>query len=63
MKSLITVAVFAVVVLALSPFIGFWIVALVGACLLLLPAGAVVFAVFPKATTSFLNLTVKTACP
>jgi hypothetical protein len=45
----IKVAVFAIMVLALSPLVGFWIVALVGAALFLLPVGATVSAMFPKA--------------
>ena len=45
----IKVAVFAIMVLALSPLVGFWIVALVGAALFLLPVGATVSALFPKA--------------
>lgn len=48
MKELIKVAVFAILVLALSPFLGFWLVALVGALIFLLPVGAVVSALFPK---------------
>ena len=36
-------------VLTLSPLLGFWIVALVGAGLVLLPVGAVVSTVFPNA--------------
>jgi hypothetical protein len=49
MRDIIKMAVFAIVVLALAPLAGFWIVALVGAALFLLPVGAVVSAVFPKA--------------
>jgi hypothetical protein len=49
MRDIIKIAVFAIVVLALSPLAGFWIVALVGAALVLLPAGAVISAAFPKA--------------
>jgi hypothetical protein len=45
----IKMAVFAILVLALSPFVGFWIVALVGAALFLLPVGAAVLALFPMA--------------
>ena len=48
MKELIKVVVFAILVLALSPFLGFWLVALVGALIFLLPVGAVVSALFPK---------------
>ena len=45
----IKIAVFAIIVLALSPLVGFWIVALVGVALFLLPVGATVSAMFPKA--------------
>ena len=45
----IKMAVFAILVLALSPFVGFWIVALVGAALFSLPVGAIVLALFPRA--------------
>ncbi|MBK8185524.1 MAG: hypothetical protein IPK63_22550 [Candidatus Competibacteraceae bacterium] len=48
MKNMTKIAVFIVLVLALSPFAGFWIVALVGAGLILLPASAVVSTFFPK---------------
>lgn len=48
MKELFKVAVFAILVLALSPFIGFWLVALLGALVFLLPVGAVVSALFPE---------------
>jgi hypothetical protein len=44
----IKMAVLAILVLALSPFVGFWIVALVGAALFLLPVGATVLALFPR---------------
>ena len=53
MKELSKMAVFAVVILALSPFAGFWIVALVGAALLLLPLGAMISMVFPKVSRQF----------
>ncbi|HRD66020.1 MAG TPA: hypothetical protein PKY50_07675 [Candidatus Competibacter sp.] len=49
MKDITKIAVFAILVLALSPFAGFWIVALIGAGLVLLPAGAVMSTCFPKA--------------
>lgn len=49
MKDITKIAVFAILVLALSPFAGFWIVALIGAGLLLLPVGAVISTFFPKA--------------
>ncbi len=49
MKDIIKMAVLAIVVLALSPALGFWIVALLGAALFLLPAGAAVSVLFPKA--------------
>lgn len=48
MKDITKIAVVAVLILALSPFAGFWIVALIGAGLLLLPAGAVISALLPK---------------
>ena len=48
MKELLKIAVCAILVLALSPLAGFWIVALVGAGLLLLPIGAAVATAFPK---------------
>lgn len=48
MKDITKIAVFAIL-LALSPFAGFWIVALAGAGLLLLPAGAAISKFFPKA--------------
>jgi hypothetical protein len=44
----IKMAVFTILVLALSPLVGFWIVALVGAALFLLPVGATVLALFPR---------------
>ena len=48
MKDLSKVVVFAVLMLALAPFGGFWIVALIGAGLLLLPIGAMIATFFPK---------------
>ncbi len=42
------IAVCVILVLALSPLVGFWIVALVGAGLLLLPIGAAVATAFPE---------------
>ncbi len=48
MKELIKVAMFILLTLVLSPLLGFWIVALVGAGLVLLPVGAVVSAIFPN---------------
>ncbi|QQS54837.1 MAG: hypothetical protein IPM89_03050 [Candidatus Competibacteraceae bacterium] len=48
MKNIIKIAVLTIVVLVLSPVLGFWIVALVGAALFLLPAGAAVSVLFPK---------------
>jgi len=45
----IKMAVFAILVLALSPLMGFWIVALVGAALFLLPVGALILALCPRA--------------
>ncbi|HRX71668.1 MAG: hypothetical protein KDJ22_08070 [Candidatus Competibacteraceae bacterium] len=47
MKELLKVAVFAILILVLSPFLGFWLVALVGALVFLLPMGAVASALFP----------------
>jgi hypothetical protein len=47
MKELLKVTVFAILVLVLSPFLGFWLVALVGALVFLLPLGAVASALFP----------------
>lgn len=49
MSNIIKIAVLAIVILALSPVLGFWIVALLGAALFLLPAGAAVSVLFPKA--------------
>lgn len=49
MKDITKVAVFAILVLALAPFAGFWIVALIGAGLLALPIGAVISTLFPNA--------------
>lgn len=48
MRNIIKMLVVAIVVLALSPLVGFWIVALVGAALFLLPVGAAISALFPK---------------
>ncbi|MFZ1830959.1 MAG: hypothetical protein WAW42_19790 [Candidatus Competibacteraceae bacterium] len=48
MKELCKIAGFAILVLALSPFLGFWLVALVGALVFLLPVGAALSALFPK---------------
>ena len=48
MKELLKIAVGAIFILALAPLAGFWIVALVGAGLLLLPIGTVVATAFPK---------------
>lgn len=45
----IKMAVLAILVLALSPLMGFWIVALVGAALFLLPVGAMILALCPRA--------------
>ena len=42
------VAIFTILVLALAPFVGFWIVALIGAGLLALPIGAVLAKYFPE---------------
>jgi len=48
MKELVKVAVFVILGLALSPFLGFWLVALAGVLAFLLPVGAVVSALFPE---------------
>jgi hypothetical protein len=48
MKESIKIAVCAIVVLALAPLAGFWIVALVGAMLLLLPMSAAIATAFPE---------------
>ncbi len=48
MKEFIKIAVCAIVVLVLSPLAGFWIVALIGAALLLLPMSAAIATAFPK---------------
>ena len=49
MKDLVKIVAFAVLVSALAPFAGFWIVALVGASLLALPLAALVSKFFPDA--------------
>ncbi len=49
MNELIKIAVCAVIVVALAPLLGFWIVALVGVALFLLPVGVVFSTLFPKA--------------
>lgn len=48
MMNLLKIVVVVLLVLALSPLAGFWIVALVGAGLILLPLGAVMAKVFPE---------------
>jgi len=48
MKEFIKIALCAIVVLALSPLAGFWIVALVGAGLLLLPMSAAIATTCPE---------------
>lgn len=48
MKNMTKVAVFTILVLALAPFAGFWIVALIGAGLLVLPLGAILSKYFPE---------------
>ena len=48
MKEFFKIAVFVILLLALSPFAGFWIVALVGAGLLLLPIGAAIATACPE---------------
>lgn len=49
MKDIIKIAVFAILALALAPFAGFWIVALIGGGLILLPIGAAISTFFPQA--------------
>lgn len=49
MKDLVKLVAFAVLVIVLAPFAGFWIVALVGAGLLALPLAALVSKFFPNA--------------
>ena len=48
MKELFKIAVCVILVLALSPFAGFWIVALVGTGLVLLPVGAALAKICPE---------------
>ena len=48
MKELFKVVVFAILALALSPFLGFWLVALIGTSVFLLPVGAALSALFPE---------------
>ena len=48
MKEFFKIAMCVILVLALSPFAGFWIVALVGAALVLLPISAAIATAFPK---------------
>lgn len=49
MKDITKIVVFAILVVALSPFAGFWIVALIGGGLILLPIGAAISTFFPQA--------------
>ncbi len=49
MKEFFKIAVCAILVLMLAPVAGFWIVALVGAALLLLPMSAAIATAFPEA--------------
>lgn len=49
MNELIKIAVCAIIVVVLSPLLGFWIVALIGVALFLLPVGVVFSTLFPKA--------------
>ncbi len=49
MKEFFKIAVCAILVLTLAPVAGFWIVALVGAALLLLPMSAAIATAFPEA--------------
>lgn len=48
MKEFVKIAVGMILVLALSPLAGFWIVALVGAALILLPASAAIAKLAPE---------------
>jgi len=48
MKELFKIAVCVILVLALAPMAGFWIVALVGAGLVLLPIGAALATTCPE---------------
>lgn len=47
MRNITKIAAFAILVLVLAPFAGFWIVALIGAGLLLLPVGAAIAKFLP----------------
>lgn len=49
MNESIKIAVCTIIIVALSPFLGFWIVALIGAGLVLLPVGVIFSTIFPKA--------------
>jgi hypothetical protein len=49
MRNITKIAAFAILLLALAPFAGFWIVALIGAGLLLLPVGAAIAEFLPTA--------------
>ena len=53
MKEFFKITVCVILVLALSPFAGFWIVALVGAGLLLLPISAAIATAFPEGWKHF----------
>ena len=48
MKELFKIAACALLVLALAPMAGFWVVALVGTALFVLPLGVIFSTVFPK---------------
>jgi hypothetical protein len=48
MKELLKIAACALLVAALSPMIGFWVVALVGAVVFLLPVSIALSTAFPK---------------
>ncbi|MFO1371940.1 MAG: hypothetical protein U1F42_05955 [Candidatus Competibacteraceae bacterium] len=48
MKEFIKIAVLAMLVVVLSPIAGYWITALIGAALFLLPVGVLVSMLFPK---------------
>ncbi len=48
MKELLKIAACALLVVALSPVIGFWVVALVGVATFLLPVGIAFSTTFPK---------------
>lgn len=48
MKELFKISLYILLVVALSPFLGFWLVALVGALVFLLPVGLALATLFPN---------------